>query len=243
MAIHHFKTMHSWLNGSCIQQCSTKFVPKAFHQRSSRQPTVEEPIISYLVNNDSIYLTDEIPKTCDIKGQPVFFKFHQIPQSLGINQQFNRELIHIKLTPGYWCSVLRRTPELVNAGTPQPDSWEAGTRRTPELVDAGTRSRTLGRPELVGRRNSSMPELAAGLLGGRNSSDAGTRRCRNPLLNRPLLSSRIPLFNQPLTSDFSLIWPVGSPYIGRAKLARTRRMEGVADDDGLHDETELTRRV
>ena len=42
--------------------------------------------------------------------------------------------------------------------------------------DSGTCCRTLGRPELVGLRNSSMPELAAGLLGGRNSSDAGTRR-------------------------------------------------------------------
>ena len=129
-----------------------------------------------------------------------------------------------------------------------PDSWEAGTRRTPELVNAGTRCRTLGRPELVGRRNSSMPELAAGLLGGRTSSDSGTRQCRtlgcrNSSLNRSLLSSRITSFNQPLSSDFSLIWPVGSPYIGRAKLAGTRRMEGVSDDDGLHDETVLTKRV
>ena len=71
-----------------------------------------------------------------------------------------------------------------DAGTRQcrnslPDFWEAGTRRTPKLVNAGTRCRTLGKPELVGRRNSLMPELAAGLLGGRNSSDAGTRQCRN----------------------------------------------------------------
>ena len=134
-----------------------------------------------------------------------------------------------------------------------PDSLDAGlaagllgdrTRRTPELVDAGTRCRTLERPELVGRRNSWMPELAAGLLRGRNSSDAGTRRCRNPPLNSSLLSSRITSFNQLPSSDFSLFWPVCLPYIGRAKSAGTRLMEGVAADSYcLHYDRLLTGQV
>ena len=120
----------------------------------------------------------------------------------------------------------------------RPDSSNAGTR------GCRTRCRTLGRPELVGRRNSWMPELAAGLLRGRNSSDAGTRRCRNPPLNSSLLSSRITSFNQLPSSDFSLFWPVCSPYIGRAKSAGTRLMEGVAADSYcLHYDRLLTGQV
>ena len=171
--------------------------------------------------------------------------------------------------PDFWEAGTRRTPELAAGLLGGRNSSDSGTccrtlgrpelvglrnllpdfRRTPELA-AG----------LLGGRNSSdssdsgtrLPELAAGLLGGRNSSDAGTRQCRNSdagllggrnsSLNRSLLSSRITSFDQPLSSDFSLIWPVCSPYIGRAKLAGTRLIEGVADD-GLHDETVLTKRV
>ena len=136
-----------------------------------------------------------------------------------------------KLTgrPDSWEAGTRRTPELVglpelaagllggrnssDAGTRQcrnslPDFWEAGTRRTPELVNAGTRCRTFGRPELVGLRNSSMPELAAGLLGGRNSSDAGTR-CRT--LGRPELVGR-------RNSSMPELWEAGT--LGRPELAR-----------------------
>ena len=119
------------------------------------------------------------------------------------------------------CRTRRRTlgrPDSSDAGTrgcrnSLPDSWEAGTHRTPKLVDVGTRCRTFGRPELVGRRNSQMPESAAEL---------------SPESFTSWFSYYS--FNQLLSSDFSPFWPVCSPYIGKAKLAGTRLMEGVADD-------------
>ena len=67
MAIFHLKTMHTRRGGSCIQQC-IKFVPYAFHQAAfdNLRILTEEPIISYLTNNISIYFIDEIPKIITI---------------------------------------------------------------------------------------------------------------------------------------------------------------------------------